>query len=87
MLEKGSGVGATDCLGARWHALASSAWFSNSLKSGSLLKLDCSGRRKLDGHHGGVQVVPRRAARHCMTRSAKNGYSSSKLRTESSESY
>ena len=58
MLAKGSGVGATDCSGARWHALASSTWFSNSLKSGNLLKWDCSGRPKLDGCHGGVQVVP-----------------------------
>ena len=58
MLAKGSGVWATDCLGARWHALASLAWFSNFLKSGSLLKWDCSGRPKLDGHHGGARAVP-----------------------------
>ena len=58
MLVKGSGVGATDCLGARWRALASSAWFSNSLKSGNLLKWDCSGRPKSDGRHGGAQAVP-----------------------------
>ena len=58
MLVKGSGVGATDCPGARWRILASSAWFSNSLKSGNLLKWDCSGRPKSDGHHGGVQAAP-----------------------------
>ena len=58
MLVKGSGVRATDRLGPLWHALASSAWFSNSLKSGSLLKWDCSGQPKLDGCHCGVQAAP-----------------------------
>ena len=58
MLAKGSGVRATDCLGTHWHALASSAWFSNSLKSGNLLKWDCSGRPKSDGRHGGAQAAP-----------------------------
>ena len=57
MLVKGSGVGATDCTGTRLRALASSAWFSNSRKSGSLLKWDCSGRPKSDGHHGRTQGV------------------------------
>ena len=57
MLAKGSGIGATDCTGTRLWALASSAWFSNSHKSGSLLKWDCSGQPKSDGHHGGVQAV------------------------------
>ena len=58
MLAKGSGVWATDCPGACWRALASLAWFSNSLKSGSLLKWDCSGQPKSDGCHSGVQAVP-----------------------------
>ena len=57
MLAKGSGIGATDCMGTRWRALASLAWFSNSRKSGSLLKWDCSGRLKSDGCHGGVQAA------------------------------
>ena len=57
MLVKGSGIGATDCRGTRLHALASSAWFSNSRKSGILLKWDCSGRLKSDGHHSGAQAA------------------------------
>ena len=57
MLVKGSGVEATDCTGTHLRALASSAWFSNSRKSGSLLKWDCSGRPKSDGCHGGVQAA------------------------------